>query len=500
MVTFLTTCICLLVITIILCYFYLTRNFNYWKNQNVQCVKPIPLFGSLFSVIAQRKSINGYLNFLYKSTTLPYIGFFVIDQPSMLIRDPALIRRILVGDFDSFQNRNVLNNKYDKYGKNLLSLLKQPKWKEVRSNLTSAFSSRKLRHMVPLLVEVCDDMIHYIKTDCLNLESIDCKNISVNYEIDAISTCAFGIRTNSHENSEFATAAKNVLGTNLLRAFQMGAHFFAPLLVKIFRMKFCDPHSCLFLEKVLLKSMKERERLKIVRHDFLDLMKVIRAKNPQLFSRIVVYHEMVIGTFIQYLLGGLESSGSAMTYTIYELCMNPTIQTRLRNEILTVLAKHEIVTQETIQEMVYLDMVIKESLRKYPPLPFIDRACNTTYTIPNTDIVIKKGMPVFISLTALHHDENYFPNPMLFDPERFSSENKSSITPYTYMPFGDGYRNCLGIQFAILSVSLGLINLLSNFEVIPCKDTPSVISYERSSFLLTPLHNKIYVKFRSLND
>ncbi|KAK5645062.1 hypothetical protein RI129_006362 [Pyrocoelia pectoralis] len=253
-------------------------------------------------------------------------------------------------------------------------------------------------------------------------------------------------------------------------------------------MKFCDPHSCLFLEKVLLKSMKERERLKIVRHDFLDLMKEIQARNSQLFN-----HDIIVGIFLQYLLGGFETSGSTMAYTIYELCMNPTIQTRLRNEILTVLAKYVIVTQETIQKMVYLDMVIKESLRKYPPVPFLDRACNTTYTIPNTDIVIKKGISVFISLTALHHDENYFPNPMLFDPERFSSENKSSITPYTYMPFGDGYRNCLGIKFGILSVSLGLIKLLSNFEVIPCKDTPSVISYERSGFFLVPLHDKIYV-------
>lgn len=80
----------------------------------------------------------------------------------------------------------------------------------------------------------------------------------------------------------------------------------------------------------------------------------------------------------------------------------------------------------------------------YPALPTLNRECTEDYNIPDTDIVIEKGTRVMISILGLHHDSEYFSDPEKFDPERFSEENKNGIRPYTYLPFGDGPRNCLG--------------------------------------------------------
>lgn len=80
----------------------------------------------------------------------------------------------------------------------------------------------------------------------------------------------------------------------------------------------------------------------------------------------------------------------------------------------------------------------------YPPLPVLFRKCAEDYTIPDTTITIDKGTPVMIPIMGLHYNEELFPEPNKFDPDRFNEENMGKIKPYTYLPFGDGPRNCLG--------------------------------------------------------
>lgn len=92
----------------------------------------------------------------------------------------------------------------------------------------------------------------------------------------------------------------------------------------------------------------------------------------------------------------------------------------------------------------YLDMVTSEGLRKYPLLHFLDREAGENYKFSATTVTIEKGTPIIIPMSGIHMDPDYFPDPGLFDPERFSVENKGNILPFTYFPFGAGPRNCIG--------------------------------------------------------
>lgn len=83
-------------------------------------------------------------------------------------------------------------------------------------------------------------------------------------------------------------------------------------------------------------------------------------------------------------------------------------------------------------------------MRKYPPAPVFLRKCTKTYQVPETDIIIEEGLSVLIPAYGLHRDPEYFPEPEVFDPERFNEENKRNIQEYTYIPFGDGPRVCIG--------------------------------------------------------
>lgn len=80
----------------------------------------------------------------------------------------------------------------------------------------------------------------------------------------------------------------------------------------------------------------------------------------------------------------------------------------------------------------------------YPPLSFLDRETVEPYKVPNSDFIIEKNTPIFISMSGLHYDPEYYPDPYKFDPERFTEENKRNRPPCVYLPFGDGPRVCIG--------------------------------------------------------
>jgi cytochrome P450 family 6 len=85
-----------------------------------------------------------------------------------------------------------------------------------------------------------------------------------------------------------------------------------------------------------------------------------------------------------------------------------------------------------------------ETLRKYPPMPLVDRVANTDFVIPGTNITIEKGTSVYVPLLGIQMDPEVFPDPEHFDPERFNEENRITRHPCMYLPFGDGPKNCIG--------------------------------------------------------
>jgi cytochrome P450 family 6 len=96
-----------------------------------------------------------------------------------------------------------------------------------------------------------------------------------------------------------------------------------------------------------------------------------------------------------------------------------------------------------------------ETLRKYPILPFLERKCCSDYQLPahtgNGTITLPAGIGVYIPVLALHYDPTYFPAPQKFDPDRFTEENKHSRPNYTYIPFGEGPRMCIGKDRHLIS-------------------------------------------------
>ena len=144
-----------------------------------------------------------------------------------------------------------------------------------------------------------------------------------------------------------------------------------------------------------------------------------------------------------------DTTSNLLQTIAFELSLNPEIQKEMQIEIDEVSATLDgkPVSYETLHKMKYLDMVISEGLRKYPPAPQTDRVCFKDYDVQlenGKKITIKKGETIFLPTHHFHHDERFFKNPEEFDPTRFNDENKQLIVPGSYSPFGLGPRACIG--------------------------------------------------------
>lgn len=107
-----------------------------------------------------------------------------------------------------------------------------------------------------------------------------------------------------------------------------------------------------------------------------------------------------------------------------------------------------------------------ETLRLHPPFEFISRECTRDYKVADTDVIIKKGTPIFISVTGPHYDPKYYVEPQRFDPDRFNYDqnvNKNSQTA-PYLSFGDGPRNCIAARLGKLQAKIGVCLMLKNFS------------------------------------
>jgi cytochrome P450 family 6 len=109
------------------------------------------------------------------------------------------------------------------------------------------------------------------------------------------------------------------------------------------------------------------------------------------------------------------------------------------------------------------------------------------YEIPGTSLVIPKGINIQLATYSLHHDPEYYPDPFKFDPERFTPEKVKARDPFTFLPFGEGPRNCIGMRFGLMQSKIGIVKLVKNFEFAPTEKTPIPMKFIPSSPFLSPV-------------
>lgn len=181
-------------------------------------------------------------------------------------------------------------------------------------------------------------------------------------------------------------------------------------------------------------------------------------------------------------LAGHETTALALTHAIYLLAKHPEIEARALREIRHVLGDR-MLTEEDVPKLVYVDRVVKESMRLYPPAWVTGREVARAFELPGRGgspaVRVAEGTQIVMSQWLVHRDPRWFPNPEVFDPERFDPEHAKQRPRFSYFPFGGGPRVCIGNHFATLEANLMLAMTLQryHFELLPFEElrfAPSV--------------------------
>lgn len=144
-------------------------------------------------------------------------------------------------------------------------------------------------------------------------------------------------------------------------------------------------------------------------------------------------------------LAGHETTANALTWTWYLLSQNPEVETKLHKEVDEVL-DGRLPAFEDVTRLKYTEMVLAESMRLYPPAWAIGRMALNDFEIGG--YVVPRKSLVLMSQFVMHHDPRYFPEPLRFDPERWTPEAREIRPQFSYFPFGGGPRRCIGEGFA----------------------------------------------------
>lgn len=176
----------------------------------------------------------------------------------------------------------------------------------------------------------------------------------------------------------------------------------------------------------------------------------------------------ILGSITELLLAGVDTTSNTISWSLYHLANEPEVQEQLYQEVISVCPGDKVPTSDDIAQMPYLKAIIRETLRLYPVVPG-----NARLTVENEIVV---GDHLFPKRTLFHlchyavsYDENIFPEPNTFLPQRWlrGAEEKSKQHPFGSVPFGFGIRACLGRRVAELEMYLLLSRLIKHYEVRP---------------------------------
>ncbi|CAL1280345.1 unnamed protein product [Larinioides sclopetarius] len=471
-----------------------SKSYDLWEKKGVPYVKPKPFFGSVLDKFGKPFHENEVER--YKTYGRLY-GNFEGSGVLLSVADPDHLRNILVKDFQFFINRRGLKTG-DNITENMLQLLEGEDWKRVRTIITPTFTTGKIKRMMSIFTSCSKVLVENFRKFAEKGEPVDTKKIYGAFTMDIIASAAFSTKLDSHNDpsNEFVKVASEVFHTNVNMRFIF--YLLLPRVMKFFKVPIFPPKGVKFFSDVTMRIIRERRRTGQTRNDFLQLLmdaadetkaddKNVEKSdemlqnyetdvNDQVFKNYkpkkALTNDELVAQCVIFFLAGFETTASTLAFASYHLALNPDIQEKLVEELDEAVRRgNGELTYESIQSMKYLDNVISETLRINSPAVRLERIAGEDYKLGDTGIVIPKGTTVTVPIYAMHRDPEFFPDPEKFDPDRFSPEERAKRNPYTFMPFGAGPRNCVGMRFALVEAKVCLAHVLSHFQIKRCSKT-----------------------------
>lgn len=497
--------------------------YDYWKKlyfrrHGIPGPFPLPIVGTLLSFTKGFTS-----DMLTKKNQYGKVYGIAFTDRSFVIHDLDMLQEVLISRFSSFPNHSKPRFE-DKPFNKAITVQQDNHWRDTRSILSPAFSGSRMKQMTPLIKECCDQLVEHFGELSKTEGGIQCKDLYGAYSMDAVASTFFGMQIDSQKDpsNPFVKYAKEAFDMGITN-LKLLIGLLVPGMAKLYNLlgiQISNKSATSFFIRVINQAIERRKKEENKRKDMLQLMidahkldsyvvqeeddlvkgDLAGQQDTSYRSKKALDADEIMANAVFFLIAGYDTTSSALCMSSYLLAMNKQHQEKLIQEVDKFAPRREDVTYEILSKMEYLDGVVRESLRLYPPAAGADR-CNDKGDIVIKGTLIPKGFSVFIPIYAIQHDPEYWDEPEEFRPQRFFKENRASIHSVSWLPFGNGPRSCIGMRLALMEVKFALVRMLQEFTFETCAETeiPPVLN-NTSLFISPPNGVKLQVVPRKKSD
>ncbi|XP_062121582.1 probable cytochrome P450 28a5 [Drosophila sulfurigaster albostrigata] len=488
-------------------YVFMTWNFGYWQKRNVPGPKPKIFTGNYPNMYTMKKHVIYDIDKIYRDYKQQYdaVGVYGARSPQLMVISPELARRVFVSDFKSFHDNELslmINEKTDFiFANNPFSLVGE-EWKSRRADVTPGLTPGRIKTVYPVTNEVCSKMSNWLEKQIQASppEGINAKDLCLRFTTEMVTDCVLGLKAESftdnptpimgHIKDLFTQPWTFLLYFVLISTFPALRALiklrFIPLATEKFFVSLMQ--GAIDARRAQLSAGKQFERV-----DFLDYILQL-AEKRNLDTRRLTAHTMT------FLLDGFETTAGVLSHLLMLLGRNQQAQQRLRDEIKAHLNTQGVVEFDKLNELPFLDACVQESIRLFPPAFMSNKLCTETIELPNKNgdnFTVEPGTTVIVPHYCFMVDEEHFPNPQEFQPDRFMQPDAAKMYRErgVFMGFGDGPRVCIGMRFALAQIKAATVELLTKFDVHVNPKTRKDNSFEPTS-LITTLEGGIWLDFK----
>ncbi|KAH7969126.1 hypothetical protein HPB52_014798 [Rhipicephalus sanguineus] len=433
--------------------------------------------------------------------------YFNGSRPVLLVADLDLLKMIQVKDFQDFIDRSLLfqcKRPPSPHNKSLIQLTGK-RWKEVRSVLTPSFTTNKLKMMAPGMICTVRELVDKIEEYARSGEEFEIGNLYQAMTLDVICRSAMGIEYSIQKNPTHSLlVCCRLLFNNTFSWISVLLASFPELefvLKYLLNWKLASTNNGVHpFEEVQEKCgniVKQRQIINSVpQKDLLQLMIEAKSSNVDInsvtsdqltaaddnehelkqsapasptslaySSKTVLDDDDITQNAFLVLVAGYETTSNTLTLVSHMLINYPDVQEKVRQELLAALGPDEEISYNTIQKLTYLNCVIQETMRLYPPIfAFVTREAVVDKQYGK--LKIPAGTAVMAATQYIHRDPSSWEKPNTFDPDRFLPERRKGQNPLAFQPFGAGPRNCIGMRFAQMELRFTLAHILRKYRLV----------------------------------
>jgi len=420
-------------------------------------MKEIPTIKSTSAWLRVLRQINALLRplELTEKRSKKYGDFYQIkfkdSPPTIVTSNPKAIKDIFTTASDRFEVGKSNKDLSFLVGGNSLLLLDGQKHRERRHLLMPPFHGESLQQCSEKIVDITNKVCDRLDPS----KPFKVRSLTQEITMRVILSVVFGVDSGSRYNhlrellTKLLDTFNNPLNSSLI---------FFPILQKDLG-KFSPWGKFVKLQKeikaLIQAEIKAKRELlassELPSNDILSLLLLARDENGIGMTDAELHDEL-----ITLLFAGYETTASALAWIFYWIHYHPEIEQKLRLELDELDQKSD---YQVINNCVFLNAIISETLRIYPiAAAAFPRIFNQPVSIMEYDLMPDTW--ILISIYALHHRKDLYPNSKQFTPQRFLDQNYSN---YEYIPFGGGNRRCIGSALALLEMKLVTATILKQF-------------------------------------